>query len=156
MTRPAINHYFANKFVLYQEVVEQSIGVIASQLAERAQPTTLVGRMRALMEAAMPASDRVRAAFFVTAMIDSQRHPEWNAPRSDFLQFTSDFIHGVVADAISKGELSSDVDAEALADMLLALCWGVVCYTGFVSTAERQPAITELLERLLTGRLARR
>src|SRR6187397_3551753 len=45
LTRPAINHYFASKRVLYREVVEQTNSmVVAAGLAKAQGRTTLLGR----------------------------------------------------------------------------------------------------------------
>lgn len=79
LTRPAINHYFASKRVLYQELVEQTNTLVVNAGAERAQAaTSLVDRLVAFIEAAVKADekDRSAAAFLVTAVLESQRHPE--------------------------------------------------------------------------------
>ena len=79
LTRPAINHYFASKRILYREVVQQTNAmVVAAGLARAQAETSLLGRLSAFFAAAMQADsqDRSAAAFLVTAVLESQRHPE--------------------------------------------------------------------------------
>src|SRR6478609_2821313 len=52
LTRPAINHYFASKRLLYREVVEQTNALVVSAGMERARREgTLAGRIRAFIGA---------------------------------------------------------------------------------------------------------
>jgi AcrR family transcriptional regulator len=56
LTRPAINHYFSSKRVLYREVVEQANEmVVRSGIARARSETTLLGRLSAFIEAAVQA-----------------------------------------------------------------------------------------------------
>jgi len=79
LTRPAINHYFASKRLLYREVVEQTNALVVSTGMAKAQnQTSLLGRLSAFFSAAMQAEseDRSAAAFLVTSVLEGQRHPE--------------------------------------------------------------------------------
>ena len=79
LTRPAINHYFASKRVLYGEVVEKTNElVVAAGMAKAQDETSLLKRLSAFFSAAMQAEsrDRSAAAFLVTSVLESQRHPE--------------------------------------------------------------------------------
>ena len=79
LTRPAINHYFASKRVLYAEVVEKTNEmVVAAGMAKADGQTSLLKRLSAFFSAAMQADsrDRSAAAFLVTSVLESQRHPE--------------------------------------------------------------------------------
>ena len=59
LTRPAINHYFASKRLLYREVVEQTNALVVSAGMARAQgQTTVLGRLSAFFSAAMQADTR--------------------------------------------------------------------------------------------------
>ena len=69
LTRPAINHYFASKRVLYRDVVEKTNELVVAAGMEKAQgETTLLKRLSAFFSAAMQADsrDRFAAAFLVT------------------------------------------------------------------------------------------
>jgi hypothetical protein len=72
LTRPAINHYFASKRLLYQELVDQTNSLVVAAGADRAQSaTSLVDRLVAFISAAVQADekDRSAAAFLVTAVL---------------------------------------------------------------------------------------
>ena len=90
LTRPAINHYFASKRVLWSEVVEQTNALIVSAGMERAQnQTSLLGRLSAFFSVAMQADSEGRsaAAFLVTSVLESQRHPELRTGEQEALDF---------------------------------------------------------------------
>ena len=89
LTRPAINHYFASKRVLWSEVVEQTNALVVSAGMSRAQgETSLVGRLSAFLAVALQADseDRSAAAFLVTSVLESQRHPELANDEHDSLK----------------------------------------------------------------------
>ena len=57
LTRPAINHYFSSKQVLYREVVDRTSEQVMAGGVERAQhETTLMGRLTAFIDNAMRAN----------------------------------------------------------------------------------------------------
>src|SRR3981081_107051 len=79
LTRPAINHYFASKRVLWREVVEQTNALVVSAGMVRAKgETTLLARLSAFFAVAMQSDseDRSAAAFLVTSVLEQQRHPD--------------------------------------------------------------------------------
>jgi AcrR family transcriptional regulator len=155
LTRPAINHYFASKRLLYREVVETTDALVKAGL-ERAQgQTTLLGRMSAFIIAATQADaeDRSAAAFLVTSVLESQRHPELRYSEHDSLTNTRAFLTWVVTDAINNGELTIDTEISPLIEMLVAVFCGFGFYAGFVGSHDELEVITEQLRRLLAGRL---
>ena len=140
LTRPAINHYFASKRLLYREVVEQTNAMVVSAGIARAQgQTTLLGRLSAFFATAMQADseDRSAAAFMVTSVLESQRHPELSDEEHDSLKNSRAFVSWVVNDAIQKGELTTDTDIPQLVEMLVAVMWGMGFYAGYVGTQQR-------------------
>ena len=156
LTRPAINHYFASKRLLYSEVVDQPNlwGVAAA--AERALPeTTLVGRLEAFIHVAVQADsqDRAAAAFLVTSVLEAQRHPELSQSAIDALENSRVFVTWAVTEAIDSGELSTVTDVEALVEMLVAVLWGMGFYAGSVGGHEQLERITAQLRLLLEQRL---
>jgi len=156
LTRPAINHYFASKRVLYAEVVQQTNAVVIASGVERARTaTSLVGRLEAFLTASLQAdvADRSAAAFLVTAVLESQRHPELSDGSDDSMQTTRRFITWAVNEAIRSGEISTDTDVEALVEMLLAVVWGMGFYAGFVGGNDRLGRIIAQLRLLLENRL---
>ncbi|MDA4108684.1 TetR/AcrR family transcriptional regulator [Mycolicibacterium holsaticum] len=158
LTRPAINHYFASKQVLWREVVEQTNAMIVSAGTNRAQAeTNLLNRLTAYFTAAMQADseDRSAAAFLVTSVLESQRHPELGGDEHDPLKNSRDFITWAINDAIERGELSTDTDVEHLVEMLIAVMWGMGFYAGFVGNHEELAAVIDKFELLMANKLWR-
>jgi AcrR family transcriptional regulator len=159
LTRPAINHYFSSKRVLYREVLQQTSDLVITPAVQRAQrETSLVGRLSSFIASLVRANagDRSAAgAFLVTSVLESQRHPELRLLANDSLLNSRDFLTWAIADAVEHGELSTDADISSLVEMLTAVMWGIGFYAGFVGTQHELEAITANLRLLLTNKLWR-
>lgn len=156
LTRPAINHYFPSKRVLFREVVEQTNNLIIAAGQERAaRETTLIERLSAFISVAVQAdsADRSAAAFVVTSVLEAQRHPELRLVEHDSLLNSRQFLTWAVTDAIARGELATDADVTSLVEMLTAVLWGVGFYAGFVGTHQEMEAVTGNLRLLLANQL---
>jgi AcrR family transcriptional regulator len=156
LTRPAINHYFASKQVLYHDVVEKTNElVVAAGMARAEGETSLLKRLSAFFSAAMQADsqDRSAAAFLVTSVLESQRHPELGRDEHNSLKSSRAFVTWAVNDSIERGELSTDADIPTLVEMLVAVMWGMGFYAGYVGGHDELASIVETLERLLGNKL---
>jgi AcrR family transcriptional regulator len=156
LTRPAINHYFASKRVLWREVVEQTNALIVSAAMARAQDQTgLLARLSAFFTVAMQADseDRSAAAFLVTSVLESQRHPELSTDDHDSLKTSREFISWVVHEAIKRGELTTDTDINHLVEMLVAVMWGMGFYAGFVGAHDELASVVHKFELLMANKL---
>ena len=156
LTRPAINHYFASKRVLWSEVVEQTNALVVSAGMSRAQgETSLVGRLSAFLAVAMQADseDRSAAAFLVTSVLESQRHPELADDEHDSLKTSREFMSWAVNDAIKRGELATATDVNHLVEMLVAMMWGMGLYAGFVGNHDELTSVVHKLELLMAKKL---
>ncbi|HEX2283660.1 MAG TPA: helix-turn-helix domain-containing protein [Mycobacterium sp.] len=156
LTRPAINHYFASKRVLWREVVEQTNALVVSTALARAQgETNLLGRLSAFFTAAMQADseDRSAAAFLVTSVLESQRHPELRGDDHDSLKNSREFIGWAVNDAIQRGELTTDTDVHYLVEMLVTVMWGMGFYAGFVGDHDELASVVHKFELLMANKL---
>lgn len=156
LTRPAINHYFASKRVLYGEVVEKTNElVVAAGMAKAQGQTSLLKRLSAFFAAAMQADsrDRSAAAFLVTSVLESQRHPELSRDEHNSLKTSRAFVNWAVTDAIQRGELTTDTDVPTLVEMLIAVMWGMGFYAGYVGGQDELRNIVEKLELLLANKL---
>ena len=158
LTRPAINHYFANKRVLYWQVLEDTNDALVAASTRRAQrESTLTGRLSAFIEGAIEAEIEKSAAasFLITSTLESQRHPELSRSGADPVSTTREFLVRAIADAIERGELAADTDSSALAETLLAVLLGVGFYVGFVGSRLALDAIVVQLNLLLAHSLTR-
>jgi AcrR family transcriptional regulator len=156
LTRPAINHYFASKRVLWAEVVEQTNAAVVSAGKNRAEGETgLIGRLSAYFAAAMQADseDRSAAAFLVTSVLEAQRHPELSDGEHDSLRNSREFVTWAVKDAIERRELTTDTDVNHLVEMLVAVMWGMGFYAGFVGDHDDLGAVVHKFELLMANKL---
>lgn len=156
LTRPAINHYFASKRVLWAQVVEQTDALVVSAGQARAKAeTNLLNRLSAFFTAAIQADseDRSAAAFLVTSVLESQRHPELSGDEHDSLRNSREFIAWAVNDAIKTGELTTDTDVGDLVEMLVAMMWGIGFYAGFVGSRDDLSGVVEKFQLLLANKL---
>jgi AcrR family transcriptional regulator len=156
LTRPAINHYFASKRVLWSQVVEQTDALVVSAGRKRAKgETNLLSRLSAFFTAAIQteAQDRSAAAFLVTSVLETQRHPELSGDEHDSMRTSREFIAWAVDDAIENGELTTDTNVSELVEMLVAMMWGMGFYAGFVGNHEELSAVVEKFELLMANKL---
>jgi len=156
LTRPAINHYFASKRVLWREVVEQTNALIVNAGMEKAKGQTgLLARLSAFFAVTMQADseDRSAAAFLVTSVLESQRHPELSNDEHDSMRASREFMSWAVNDAIKRGELTTDTDVNHLVEMLVAVMWGMGFYAGFVGSHEDLSSVVHKFELLMANKL---
>jgi AcrR family transcriptional regulator len=156
LTRPAINHYFSNKRVLYREVIKQTNAMVVTASIEKAgAEDTIMGQLAAFIAVATQAhaEDRAAAAFLVTSIMESQRHPDLLHAELDSLQQSRDFLTYAIDSAIERGELTTDTDVPSMVELLIAVLWGIGFYAGFVGTHAQLEIITEHLRKLFAGTL---
>lgn len=159
LTRPAINHYFSSKRVLYREVVDQTNERVVKAGIERARnASTTVGRLSAFISVALQAEAEIpaTAAFLVTSVMESQRHPELSRDGSDPVEISREFLTWTVNDAIERGELLADIDVATLTETLLMVLCGVGFYAGYLRAHRDMDTVTRSLQQLLAGQLWRR
>jgi TetR/AcrR family transcriptional repressor of uid operon len=157
LTRPAINHYFPSKRMLYREVVDETNELVVAAGIERAGgETTLMGRLTAFIGAAMDANSEnpSASAFMVTNVLESHRHPELNSGGNISVRTSRDFLTWAVNDAIERGEVVADIDAEVLTETLIVVLCGVGFYAGYLRSREMS-GLTDMLRQLLDGALFR-
>jgi TetR/AcrR family transcriptional regulator, repressor for uid operon len=158
LTRPAINHYFSSKRVLYRAVLEQTNNlVIGAGIRQAERETTLMARLTAFISAAVRANSENPSvsAFLVTTVLESQRHPELSTTENDAVRISREFLMRVVNDAIEHREVAGDIDASTLVETLLVVLCGVGFYAGYVRSYQEMLAVTDVLRQLLEGALWR-
>jgi TetR/AcrR family transcriptional regulator, repressor for uid operon len=158
LTRPAINHYFPSKRVLYREVLEQTNdAVLGAGIRQTQSETTLIGRLTGFLSAAVGANleNPAGSAFLMTAILESQRHPELHESQIDPVNICRRYLMSVVSDAIERREVAADVDADALVETFLVVLCGAGFYVGYVRSYEEMMAMTDVLRQLMEGALWR-
>jgi TetR/AcrR family transcriptional regulator, repressor for uid operon len=158
LTRPAINHYFASKRGLYREVADQTNElVIRFGAAQAERETTLIGRLAVFIRFVMRSDfeNPSGAAFLITTVLESQRHPELSRTENEAVRIAREFLGRAVKDAVEHDELAFGTDVNSLVETLLVLLCGVGFYAGYVRSLEETEAITDTLRQLLAGQLWR-
>jgi len=158
LTRPAINHYFSSKRVLYREVLQETNeSVIGAGIKQAERETTLAAQLTAFISEATRANSKNPAgsAFLVTGALESQRHPDLIGSDDDSVRIARDFLRGVINDAIERGEIIAGIEASALAEALLVLVCGVGLYAGYVESPENLLALVGVMRQLLEGAFRR-
>lgn len=156
LTRPAINHYFGNKRVLYREVVQlTNAAVIGAGVAKAREFTDVRGRLSAFFAAVMDAEakDRSAAAFLVTSVLEAQRHEDLVADEYDPLRNSRDFVAWAVNEAVDGGELTTGADVSQIVEMLVAVMWGMGFYAGYVGNRDQLVSIVDNFELLMANKL---
>lgn len=156
LTRPAINHYFPGKRALYRQVVEQTNQLLVDAgAAEARRAKTFAGRIEAFIDAAAEAQqrDRAAAAFLMTSVLESRRHPDLTADGRDALTLIRRFVEQSLEQARADGEVDSEIDTGSLAEAVLAMLLGLGFYTGFVGPRDRLEPITDHFLQLLRGQV---
>jgi TetR/AcrR family transcriptional repressor of uid operon len=115
--------------------------------------TTLMGRMTEFIGVAMRAHSENPSvsAFLITAVLESQRHPELSRTQNEAVVITREFLNWAVNDAIERGELKTDTDVPSLAETLLIVLCGVGFYAGYLRSYQEMQAVTETMRHLLEG-----
>ena len=158
LTRPAINHYFSSKRVLYREVLSQTSELVfGAGIAQADRETTLMARLTGFLSAALAVNSEhsSASAFLITSILESQRHPELSQTENDAVRICREFLTRVVNDAVEQGEFATAIDATALVETLLAVMCGAGFYAGYVQSYQEMQAVTGLLGQLLDGALFR-
>ncbi|ORV81393.1 TetR family transcriptional regulator [Mycobacterium interjectum] len=158
LTRPAINHYFSSKRVLFREVLDETNKLfIGAGIKQAEREATLIGRLTAFISAAVRANSENPAgsAFLITAVLEFQRHPELRRTENDSVLLSREFLMRVVNDAIERGEVIPSTDPSALVETLLVVICGVGLYAGYVRSYQAMLAVTGMLRQLLEGALWR-
>lgn len=158
LTRPAINHYFSSKLALYNEILEQTNDlVVATAVARARQEATLIGRLGAFITAASQGDEEnpSSAAFLLTSVVESRRHPELLGLENTSLRLTRDFLTDAIEEAIRDGELTTATDLASLTEMLVAVLFGIGFYADFIGNRRQVGIVTGQLQQMLMGTLWR-
>lgn len=155
LTRPAINHYFASKQLLYQAVLNRNESILESAAAQARTESSLIGRLSSVIYAfaQLGEADRTAAAFAVTAVLDAQHDPELRLLVGDLQGPTRDFLTEAITEAIDRGELVTTTSVADLTETLLSLLWGIGFYIAALGDHDESATVIANMQALLAGQL---
>lgn len=155
LTRPAVNHYFASKELLYRAVLEEAEALVDRAVEIAREAPDLISQLSSFVVsvAQLDEDDRTSAAFVVTAVLDAERHPELRELVGGISVSTREFLAGALGAALERGELTTDCGITELSEMLLAVLWGIGFYVAFVGDREESVAVITNVHALLSHQL---
>jgi len=144
LTRPAINHYFSTKTLLYKEVIRLAHEtVVAGGFEQARNAASFADRVEAFIRVPLGAQqdDQSVAAFLLTSVLECQRHPELRQDEHDVLLTVREFAEWALSEGVANGELRADLDLGLTTELLVAMLCGLGFYAGFIGEQERLPAV---------------
>lgn len=153
-TRPTVNHYFPDKAALYRALLESVRDTVISGSVEQASARrTLSGQLSGFLEGAVQidSQDRTFARFIAASVLDGFRHPQLRELTQGQVDQVRIFVRRALSDAVQAGEVRADLDVPAVAEMLIAVMWGMGLYAGFLGSHDQLEDVVEQFNRLVAG-----
>lgn len=139
VTRPAVNHYFPSKSVLYRTVLGAVTDHVADAAGTASRAPTLTDQLLGFIGAVIVDAEPSTARFLLQAALDLGRQPELATSAEHHPGAIVDrFIRGAVDSAVSRGELPANADSAGLTDMFTAIFWGAALPLGRTDTDARR------------------
>lgn len=154
---PTLYHYFDSKAALFQavahEVTESFYARIDELVASRAATTDRVVAVIEVLGEQLR-EDPHLASFTAMYAAEVRRNPDvlrltppelWNGP--------VDFYTGIVAAGQRQSDVADDVDATAVAGVVMAMIYGISLLASVSPTADLVSGVVGAYERLIRGTL---
>ena len=156
ITPGAIYHYFDSKAELYAAVYEEIYDRVFSSLeAAIAGHMTLLSQYAAALVAVgeLNVQDPTLPAFDRGVANEATRHPELAELLRPLRRRNRTFFRRMIAEAVARGELASDVDRRGLEDLLNAVAFGVARVAAVTGDNRHAGAAVATLQRFFDGTL---
>jgi AcrR family transcriptional regulator len=156
ITTGAIYHYFASKADLYLAVYDEVQDLVYGRF-EKAVLThrRFADRLDAVLDESVELNrhEPSLAAFVVGVPTEAARHPDLAERLAPLQARARAFFRDMVDEALAAGEIESGVTAEAVNDVINALLAGLARQANLVGDPARHARATEVVKRLVDGRL---
>jgi AcrR family transcriptional regulator len=159
ITAGAIYHYYPSKTDLYVAVYAEVQEMVFDAFQQAADAhNNLLDQFAAVLDAAVELNrtDPSLAGFVVGVAAEAQRHPELRQRVRPLRRRTSTLIHRLVEASVARGELATDVDPQAVEDLLDAVMSGLARFSTSTGDSERHAAAVDALKRFFAGTLVAR
>lgn len=156
ITSGAIYHYVESKAELYAAVYCDTIDSVYTEFESVVvDGDDLLSQFSAVLRRAcdLQTADPSITGFIVAVAQETQRHPDLLALMAPQRGRHMRFFTGLVEAAAQRGELQTDVDRRALADLLGAVLTGLARMAAAAGDPQRYTAAVEVLDRFLDGSL---
>lgn len=154
-SRPTMHYYFHTKEQIYDSLQQEAYSVVSDCIAQARRQNTLLKQLATFVSAAQrtDVADGSMMRFIIASRWELHRNPALRGSSSPAAEAVGAFYASMVDDAVRRGELPADVDAQAVANMLFAMFWGIGFFAGFVHEPHDVRGIAKQLQRLFIGGL---
>jgi AcrR family transcriptional regulator len=156
LTTGALYHYFGSKAELFA-AVHRHVHSILVGVYRRAfeEETTCLAQLSAGLEGALAVTKEqpAMAHFAAVASLEIERHPELDKLLRVDTEEMRSFYRRVFIKAQQRGEIASDIDIEAVLNLVQSSLLGLVQLRSQVRRPEQYEAAIRAFERLLQGTL---
>jgi AcrR family transcriptional regulator len=158
LTAPALYHYFDSKEILFVDTLDdRATKLMARFEAGAASQVGVLDKLCAVLDVNVLVSkeDDNLALFVLSASVEGVRNPQINIRlRSDrSYRPVRELFVDIVQTGIRSGEFASDIDIEALVDMLDACIGGMVRFAALAHTQREHENAVEMFKCLLRGQI---
>ncbi len=151
ITSGAMYHYFDSKQDLFETVTTETLAEVLGRFRSvlRADQT-FVEKIAAILEMSgdLNEQDPSLAAFVSTSPIEVSRHAEFQELAAVQMGETLGLFEEIVVEAKERGEVATDLDVVAVANMLMATTVGIALFAAFVDDQAAHRAILAVYEQL--------
>jgi len=158
VSRPTLHYYFGTLERIYDVLLTEAHGALTACIGEARLRSAPREQLAVFLSAVhrLCVDDPVAMRFLVAARLERSRHAAGRGAAQTLVTAVGEFYDAVVGDAAQRGDLASDADARAVADMLSALFWGMGFHAAFVNHDVEASAVARQWEKVLrSGLLAR-
>jgi AcrR family transcriptional regulator len=137
LSRPTMHYYFHTREEIYDCLVAEAYSVVADC-------TFVAAAYRSGF------ADRSMMRFTITARLESHRSPSLRENPGPVVPAVQAFYALMVEEAMARGEIPADTDADAVVNMLLAMFLGMGFFAGFIADRNDMTVIAKQLHQLMT------
>lgn len=151
LSRPTMHYYFHTREEIYDCLVAEAYSIVADCIAQARREDTLLSQLSRFVAAAYRSgfADRSMMRFIITARLESHRSPSLRENPGPVVSAVHAFYASMVEDAMARGEIPADTDADAVVSMLLAMFLGMGFFAGFIVDSNDMTVIAKQLHQLM-------
>jgi AcrR family transcriptional regulator len=151
LSRPTMHYYFHTREEIYDCLVAETYSIVADCIAQARCEDALLNQLSAFVAAAYRSgfADRSMMRFTITARLESHRAPSLRENPGPVVSAVQAFYASMVEEAMARGEIPADTDADAVVNMLLAMFLGMGFFAGFIVDHNDMAVIAKQLHRLM-------
>ena len=149
-SRPTMHYYFHTKEQVYDSLQREAYSIVSDCIVQARRESTFLRQLATFVAVAqrMDHADGSMMRFLIASRLELHRNPELRGGSTPATEAVASFYRWMVDDAIGRGELPADTDADAVVNMLFAMFWGMGFFAGFVHEPQDILAIAKQLHRM--------